>query len=158
MRYILDNNGYVELCSTTPMFCNGRGCTEYTGTIPSGYRSIEDWANNANIRAYKIVDGNLVYDPNRDSDLQKEYEREAEDNTLATHRWVKDRVKTSSSVVTDEFSSEKSGNSLIVIDDAGNYEIPYLKVESVSASNVNVISSNKNILGIEVLSSTVNGV
>lgn len=158
MRYILDNNGYVELCSTTPMFCNGRGCTEYTGTIPSGYSSLEDWANNAHIRAYKIVDGNLVYDPNRDSDLQKEYEREAEDNTLATHRWVKDRVKTSSSVVTDEFSSEKTGNSLIVIDDAGNYEIPYLKVESVSASNVNVISSNKNILGVEVLSSTVNGV
>ena len=158
MLYILDNNCYVELCSKTRIECNGRGCTEYTGTIPAGYSSIEEWAANANIRAYKVVDGNLVYDPDRDSDLQKEYEREAEDNTLATHRWVKDKLSVSNSVVTDEFSSEKSGNSLIVIDDAGNYEIPYLKVENVSASYVNVISSNKNILGVEALSNTINGV
>jgi hypothetical protein len=158
MRYVLDNNGYVELCSKTHIECNDRGCTEYKGTIPAGYSSLEDWAINANIRAYKVVDGNLVYDPDRDSDLQKRYEREAEDNTLATHRWVKDKLSVSNSVVTDEFSSEKAGNSLIVIDDAGNYEIPYLKVENVSASYVNVISSNKNILGVEALSNTVNGV
>lgn len=158
MHYILDNNGYVELCSKTHVECDDRGCTEYTGTIPSGYKSIEEWVANANIRAYKVVDGNLVYDPERDADLQKEYEREAEDNTLATHRWVKDKINTSSSVVTDEFSSEKIGNSLIVLDDTGNYEIPYLKVESASASNVNVISSNKNILGVETLSNTINGV
>lgn len=158
MRYILDNKGYVELCSKTPMQCGGRGCTEYIGEIPAGYSTIESWANTANIRAYKIVDGNLVYDPDRDRELQKQYAREAEDNTLATHRWVKDRVTTSNNVVTDEFASAKNGDSLIVIDDAGNYAIPYLRIENASASDVNVISSNRNILGIEVLSDTVNGV
>lgn len=161
MRYILDNDGYVAFTSLgkeTPIACELGTCTEYNGDIPEGYENLFEWQCNANIRAYKIVDGNLVFDSTRDAELQKQFDIEQENNAPATHKWVKDRLRVSSSVVTDELSSEATGTSLIVIDDAGNYEIPELKVESATVNNVNVVSSNKNILGIDFITETINGV
>ena len=75
MRYILDDLGYIEVVSSYLMACNNKSCTEYTGTIPEGYETLEEWAINSNIRAYKIVDGNLTYDADRDSELQEEWEK-----------------------------------------------------------------------------------
>lgn len=161
LRYILDKDGYVYHASLGGLIiCDLGECTEYTGEVPNGYETIEDWyaGEIERLNAWKIVENNLVFDSNRNDYLQREYERELKDNSPATQRWVKDKLKTSSNVVTDEFSSEKTSDSLILIDDAGNYEIPYLKLECVSASDVNVISSNKNILGIETSSSIINGV
>lgn len=63
MRYILDDEGYVKVCSKTEIVCESKTCTEYTGNVPDGYSSIEEWATNANIREYKIVDGQLVHSP-----------------------------------------------------------------------------------------------
>jgi hypothetical protein len=74
MRYILDDNGYVKYCSNTQMTCENKSCTEYKGKVPSGYTTIEEWATKANIRAYKIVSGNLTYDSTKDTNLKKEYE------------------------------------------------------------------------------------
>jgi len=76
MRYILDNNGYIEAVSCTEISCSNKSCTAYTGAIPEGYDSLEDWAQNANIRAYKIVDGNLTYDDYEDEYLKAIYEEE----------------------------------------------------------------------------------
>ena len=70
MRYILDDNGYIESVSCTPFFCNNKGCTEYTGNVPDGYSSLEEWATTANVRAYKVVNGQLVYDSAKDTELQ----------------------------------------------------------------------------------------
>lgn len=75
MRYILDDKGYVKYCSNTQMTCENKSCTEYKGSVPSGYATIEEWAVNANIRAYKIVSGNLTYDSAKDAELQKEYQQ-----------------------------------------------------------------------------------
>ena len=74
MRYILDDNGYIDSISCTPFECKDKGCTEYTGTIPEGYSSLEEWATTANIRAYKIVNGNLTFDGARDTALQAEWD------------------------------------------------------------------------------------
>jgi hypothetical protein len=73
MRYILDDNGYIYSVSCNPIECNNKGCTGYTGATPEGYDSIELWATTANIRAYKIVDGNLVYDEARAAALEAEW-------------------------------------------------------------------------------------
>lgn len=73
MRYILDSSGYVESVSCTPFNCKNQSCKEYTGTIPSGYDTLEEWALNANIRAYKITNNNLVYDAAKDEALQAEW-------------------------------------------------------------------------------------
>lgn len=73
MRYILDSSGYIESVSCNTFECNDKSCTEYTGTIPEGYSSLEAWATTANIRAYKIVNGNLSFDKTRDEALQAEW-------------------------------------------------------------------------------------
>lgn len=77
MRYILSDTGYIEEVSFgAEIICNDKNCTEYTGEIPSDYTSLIEWADNANIRAYKIVDGNLVYDADEDARLQEEYKKD----------------------------------------------------------------------------------
>lgn len=81
MRYILDDLGYIEEVSSNLMECNDKGCTAYSGTIPEGYDSLEEWAMNANIRAYKIVNNNLTYDADRDAALQEEWNVEPKDPT-----------------------------------------------------------------------------
>ena len=74
MRYILDDLGYIEEVSSNLMNCNDKECTAYSGTIPEGYETLEDWVLNANIRAYKLdADGNLIFDEARDAELQEEY-------------------------------------------------------------------------------------
>ena len=83
MRYILDSSGYVESVSCTPFNCKDKSCKEYTGSIPSGYDSLEEWATTANIRAYKITSGNLVYDSARDAALQAEWEKTNETTEIA---------------------------------------------------------------------------
>jgi hypothetical protein len=89
MRYILDNQGYIEAVSFgSTLLCNGRGCTEYKGVIPNGYTSLEDWFEIANIRAYKIESGNLVYDSDRDLELQALWEKEIYDNEKPTRAEV----------------------------------------------------------------------
>lgn len=73
MRYIIDDRGYVKYCSNNYITCENKTCTPYEGDIPDGYETIEEWVQNANIRAYKIVDGNLVFDEEEDARLQEEY-------------------------------------------------------------------------------------
>ena len=89
MRYILNDRGYIaELSDGHLITCNNNTCTEYTGTIPDGYTSLEEWAINANINAYKIVDGNLTYDSEEDTRLQAEWEKEySGSNSLGS--WTK---------------------------------------------------------------------
>ncbi len=73
MRYILDDSGYIDSVSCTPFNCKDKSCTEYTGAIPDGYESIAEWAQNANIRAYKLVGGNLTFDAAKDAELTAEW-------------------------------------------------------------------------------------
>jgi hypothetical protein len=72
MRYEL-KDGYV---SKVFFGCHSGKCTLYEGIIPDGYETLEQWADNANIRAYKVVDGNLVFDAEEDARLQEEYKRD----------------------------------------------------------------------------------
>lgn len=76
MRYILDNSGYIDSVSCTPFNCKDKSCTEYTGTIPDGYETIAEWAQNANIRAYKVVEGNLTYDEAKAAELEAKWAQE----------------------------------------------------------------------------------
>lgn len=73
MFYILDSSGFIEEVSTHYIERDNKTCTEYTGAVPSGYDSLDDWVLNANIRTYKIVSGNLTYDANRDAALTEQW-------------------------------------------------------------------------------------
>lgn len=65
MRYIADNNGYLLQVSFGAMIeCNGRGCVEYTGGVPSGYADLADWFSKEGDKLYrwKIVSSQLTLD------------------------------------------------------------------------------------------------
>ena len=86
MRYILDDNGYIEAVSCTPFNCKDKSCKEYTGAIPTDYNSIEEWATTANIRAYYLVDGNLTLDAARAAELEAEWEKCSFRTNISTAR------------------------------------------------------------------------
>ena len=155
MRYEIDENNYIL---NVYFGCHSGTCTEYTGEIPEGYETLAVWAENANVRAYKLVEGNLVLDVIRNEELEALYAKEAEENSYVSKKYVGDRLEYSTAVVTDELATETNGNDLIIIEDAGNYEIPKLKIISDKTSMVEVVSSNKNLLGINGIETTVNGV
>ena len=67
MRYDLDEEGYIL---NVFFGCMSGTCAGYEGTIPEGYETLVEWADNANIRAYKVIDGNLAYDSVRDAQLK----------------------------------------------------------------------------------------
>lgn len=67
MRYELGSDGYI---SKVFFGCHSGNCTLYEGTIPSGYSTLEEWSEKANIQAYKIVNGQLVYDSARNNELR----------------------------------------------------------------------------------------
>ena len=84
MRYELDSNGYV---TTVLWGCNTGKCAKYTGSIPVGYNSLREWADNACINAYRITgSGNLLLDPAREAALKAEYEQQAIDNAPVSHK------------------------------------------------------------------------
>lgn len=66
MRYIADSAGYVkEVSFGAEIACGGSECVEYTGAVPEGYTSLEDWFNacGGELWRWMIVDGNLTLDP-----------------------------------------------------------------------------------------------
>ena len=65
MRYIVDASGFVKNISFGGLIsCGGVNCAEYTGVIPEGYDSLEEWflAECEHLYRWKIVGGNLISD------------------------------------------------------------------------------------------------
>lgn len=162
-RYILDDDGYICHGSFGGyIICNFGECTEYNGDVPDYYSSLEDWYDGEieKLNAWKIVENNLVFDENKYNELQAKYQIEAEENETATHGWVRKQGNKTESIVIDELSNEIEGSSLIVLNDSGNYPINKIDIEceDETISNIKVISSNKNLLGITNVSETINGI
>lgn len=64
-RYIADSSGRIKGISFgATIACDGNECVEYTGEVPSGYESLDEWylAENERLCQWKIVNGSLKYD------------------------------------------------------------------------------------------------
>lgn len=133
MRYILDVDGYIENVAFGSQIVNSSGvaCTEYTGAMPDGFDSLDEWAHDAYIRAYKIVDGNLVLDSARLAYLKAKEKSEDEENRHVTAKELYDIINVQSSVTEEEFTAQTSGNNLLVIDGAGEQVIPKMSIKKV---------------------------
>lgn len=129
LRYILDKDGYLCHASLGGLIvCDLGECTEYNGDVPEMYETIEEWYDEEleNLNAWKIVDGNLIFDENKYNELQAKYELEAEENACSTHKWVNERLNQTSTIYDDNFSA--STNELL-INDSGDYEIPEIVIK-----------------------------
>lgn len=162
-RYILDSDGYICHGSFGGLIvCNLGECTEYNGEIPNGYSTIEEWFDGEidKLNAWKIIENNLVFDENKYNELQIKYQKELEENEYATKGWVRKQGNKTESIVIDELSNEIEGSSLILLNDSGNYPIDKIDIEceDETISNIKVISSNKNLLGITNVSEEINGI
>lgn len=66
MQYVADNDGVIlSISFGAAIECSGRSCTEYTGSVPTGYTSMEEWYALAEEHLYqwRIVDGELIRGP-----------------------------------------------------------------------------------------------
>lgn len=156
MRYILNDDGYIDKFY---FGCYGDNCTAYTGNVPSGYSSIIEWLDNAIIGAYKLdEDGNLILDTIREAYLKALYDEEEKASGYATKDYVNSRVNSSTSVITDEISKNATGTGFLILNDAGAYEIPKIKILSEITESVFIKTSNKNLLGNDLVNAEINGV
>lgn len=65
MRYIVNSNGYLqEVSFGAEIRCGNQNCTEYTGGVPTGYDSLEEWfiENIEKLYQWRIVSGELTID------------------------------------------------------------------------------------------------
>lgn len=108
MRYITNENGYIQAVSFNNLLeCQNKSCTEYIGTVPTGYETLAEWNENANINAYKIVDGNLVFDSEEDARLQSLWASQQANNTKKVNVLNVESVST-----TDTYSCNYINNEL----------------------------------------------
>lgn len=162
MRYILDDLGYIEEVSFgAEIICNDKSCIEYTGEVPDGYESLLEWSINANIRAYKIVDGNLVYDPNRCSILETQFEKEAEDNRYVCHKEISNITNLVKSDTVDSYKRSTTDLlGLLEVTDSNKYASEYIKLvakENLTGS-VTLKFNNGNLLTNDATSKTESGI
>ncbi len=167
MRYILDNYGYVEeVIFGGYIQCNNKSCTEYIGEIPSGYSSLEDWNENANIRAYKIVDGNLVYDATKDAELQALYSLEEELNRTVTRGELNNTLSNFNAEISNkgELASilpvRSEDGEVITLFDSSSCPMERIEIEcnETIEDSLTLYISTINMLPNEVLSGNKNGI
>lgn len=159
MRYILDSKGYIE--ETTfggIIICNDKECTEYVGSIPEGYDSLEDWNENATIQAYKIVNGNLVFDEERELELIQQQEKEDEENQFVTYGELTKSFQTSAEQFADMYKELETPQDRIVTS-SNSKAFPIKKItinpRTLITDKVDVIVTNKNILKNDAISETI---
>lgn len=157
LRYILDKDGYV--CHTSfggLIVCDLGECTEYKGDIPDGYESLDEWVDNANIRAYRILDGNLVFDKQRDNELQAICKQEEYENRLVTNR---DLIVTTE-IVKSQYVKINKNDRLIKVDNAKSIppELKFTNIDPYTFNSLNLFVNGLNLLPNEATTQTINGI
>lgn len=164
MRYILDDLGYIEEVSFgAEIICNDKNCTEYIGDIPDGYENLLEWSVNANIRAYKIVDDNLVFDENRNAELQTLYKQEEIDNGPVYHKelyGLQQQIEDIQDVSDSQYVKETATGKVVLIDNVKK-SFPRIKLTNVDPykfNKVDLIVTGKNLLRNEAATQTIAGI
>lgn len=153
MRYKLDQYGYV---STVAFGCYLGTCSEYTGEVPTGYNSLDDWASNACINAYYISNGNLVLDSERMARLK---EQEAIDKIENTPLLRKDLFE-SEETLKKQYKKATVIGKVITLSDI-NPISPSVKITGVNPLNyplLSVYTQGENLLPYDAKTETIAGV
>lgn len=154
MRYKTDANGYI-----TEVFfgCYGNGCKEYTGTIPNGYKDLNEWSTNALINAYYInEEGNLTLDSDKLRELEDKIQVETIDNTPLYHKDLFGYTES----INKQYTKRTATGKVITIDEVKNIP-PMIKFTNVSCyedNKLNVITQTKNMLRNDAKSEIINGI
>lgn len=74
MRYIVNESNYITAVAFgCELACQGYECVEYTGSVPTGYTSLEDWyaGEGEQLHRWKVVDGELTQDSTATAPVDK---------------------------------------------------------------------------------------
>ena len=173
MRYILNRSGYIYNVSFgAEISCSLGNCTEYTGKIPNGYSSIEEWHDEEidRLNAWKVVDGNLIFDSNRAKELERICSEQSEKNRCVTKCELDDVISnieknggeiraSNSKEIASILPTRSANGKIIVLDDASSFYITYFKLTSNTdvKNEITIISSLPNIMPNEAITKTENG-
>ncbi len=154
MRYKLDSVGYVLAVS---FGCYLDNCAEYTGAVPSGYKSLDDWATNACIQAYYIDQkGNLTLDSYRKNEIEKIQAQEAIDNAPVLKR----DLEGTQAVLDSQYVRVTEEGKVLVLKDIKTIA-PRLKITGVNPyeyDKLSIYTQGKNMLPCDAVSCVVTGV
>lgn len=166
LRYILDKDGYVCHASLGGLIiCDLGECTEYNGEVPEEYEDIKDWydAELERINAWKIVDGNLVFDNAKYSELLIKWEAEATANRLVKYNELfelESDIENLKAINQEQYGTSNRNGKVISIANALQTS-PYIKLTNIDPYKTNIIKlliNGKNILPNEATSQTISGI
>ena len=167
MRYILNDEGYIEEIAfgVASIEHKDKISTEYTGSIPTGYASLQDWASKENdkLNAWKIVEGNLVFDNAKYLELKELWEQQTEDNRPVYHKEIfemKQQIEDISDISESQYQKAAATGKIITVDNVKK-AYPKVKITDInpySFSKVDLIATGKNLLKNEAVLQKINGV
>lgn len=152
MRYKLDANGYISAVAFGSYLDN---CTEYTGIVPIGYNSLNDWATYSCIQAYYIdTNGNLALDIERLAECRRREAQEKIDNTPVLRK----DIYGSESVLEDQYVRDTKTGEVITLEDIMRIS-PKVKITNVTGlTSLNLYIQGKNMMPCNAVSKTIGGV
>lgn len=153
MRYILDTNGYVFSASFA---CDLEGGTLYTGEVPSGYKTLFDWATTACIQAYYLDNkGNLILDYSRKNEIENLQVQQAIDYSPVLRKDIFETEET----VTNQYIRETATGKVITLSDIKTIS-PKLKITNIPPEciKLSVFTQGRNMMPCDAQSGVVSGV
>ena len=152
MRYKLDAGGYVCSVAFNAYLDN---CIEYTGLVPSGYKTLDEWASNALIQAYYIEKGNLVIDYARKTEIENRAEQEAIANAPVLRKDIFDTEE----ALAGQYVRQIASGNVIVLEDIKTVA-PKLKITGIKPgySKLSIHTNGKNMLPCNAVSNVISGV
>lgn len=153
MKYRLDGGGYVIAVA---FGCYLDYSLDYTGTIPSGYKSLDDWATHACIQAYYIDrDGNLVLDFERKLEIENRQEQELINNSPVLRKDIFDTEE----AIEGQYMREIAAGKVVILKDIKTIA-PKVKITGIKEewSKFSIYAQGKNMLPCDAVSCVVSGV
>lgn len=166
MRYILNSEGYIyDIAFGTEIECDLGTCTLYTGEVPTGYSTLEEWLDGEidKLNAWKIVEGNLVFDNAKYLELKELWEQQAEDNRPVYHKEIfemKQQIEDISDISESQYQKAAATGKIITVDNVKK-AYPKVKITDInpySFSKVDLIATGKNQLKNEAVVQKIDGV
>lgn len=154
MRYKLDASGYV--CAVS-FGCYLDDCTEYTGEVPLGYKSLDDWASHSCIQAYYIdLAGNLVLDYAKKIECENKQAQELIDYSPVLR---KDLYETDE-LLNSQYLRKTATGKVIVLEDIKTIapRVKITGIEPCAYNELRIYTQGKNMMRCDAVSTNISGV
>lgn len=167
MRYILNSEGYIDEIAfgVASIECKDKTCTEYTGAIPTGYSSLQAWAagEEGKLNAWKITNGDLVFDNAKYNELQALWDKQTKDNSYVVHKELYE-MQESIDVINDvndsQYQKKTTTGKVISISNVKKVypKVKLTNIQSYSVNKIDLITTKKNLLVNTATSQIISGI